>query len=164
MAEHYQYQFTDAEWSDCERQAQKVIDRAGDKHKSEHYTAALWDTTKHLVGAATELAAAKFLGVAPNWGEHTMDQPDLLNGVEVRGTAWATGHLIVHHNDKKRPFVFGTVDLTKHQVILRGWKHLDECRQEKYWRPKSTTVTIASFWIPQSDLNELTELKEMVSA
>ena len=85
-------------------------------------------------------------------------QDDDINGVQIRSTTWATGHLLTYETDNPGPYVLVTLNKVHNDLViatLRGWQWLDECNQLKWWR---TNCRRPAYWTPQSELHPMSTL------
>jgi hypothetical protein len=111
-----------------------------------------------LIGLMGEYAAALYFDIKYVFNtKYDAGRSDLLNGLEVRTTNYANGHLITHDTDKTALYILAIVNFKQSFVDLKGWLEIDKCRQPKYWRDKPQ-VRAASYWTPQSDLKPMLEL------
>jgi hypothetical protein len=81
---------------------------------------------------------------------------DDINGIQIRSTTHATGHLITYDRDKDAPYVLVTLDKVDNDFIigtLRGWAWLHETRHADRWQSKYD-----SYWTPQSALHPMDTL------
>jgi len=111
-----------------------------------------------LIGLMGEYVASLYFGIEFIFNtKYDAGRSDLLNGLEVRTTDYPNGHLITHDTDRLAIYILAIVNLQQAFVDLKGWLHIDECRQNKYWREKPQ-VRAESYWTPQSDLKPMLEL------
>lgn len=108
-------------------------------------------------GCLTEAAAAKALGIPyePYDGIDT-DIGDIGPGLQVRGTKYAKGCLLIHpkDNDDHRFIlvtgIYGVYD-------VRGWIHARDGKDEKFWRAVGNRPP--TFWVEQDALQPIETLK-----
>ena len=136
--------------------AQEINKRANANNYNDYILAPELDVD--LIGLMGEYAASLYFDIDFDFDAiYNVGRSDLINGFEVRSTTWLNGNLITYDKDKTACYILAVVDLKQSAVDLKGWLHIDECRQSKYWRDKPQ-VREASYWIPQSDLRPLDEL------
>ena len=112
----------------------------------------------NLIGLVSEYAASVYFNIDFDFDAiYNVGRSDLSNGHEVRSTTYQNGNLITYDRDKPACYILAVVDLEQSAVDLKGWLHINECRQPKYWRD-IPEVREASYWIPQRDLRPLHEL------
>ena len=112
----------------------------------------------NFMGLVSEYAAHLYFEIDFDWEMiYIVGHSDLANGHEVRSTTCPTGHLLTYDKDKLACYILAVVNLQQLSVDLKGWLHIDECRQLKYWRDKPQ-VREASYWTPQSDLKPMLQL------
>ncbi len=116
-----------------------------------------------LIGLMGEYAAAQYFNIDFVFNTlYDYERNDLSNGYEVRSTTWPNGNLIIYDDDKPACYILAIVNLDESSVDLKGWLHIIECRQKKYWRDKPQ-VRQASYWVSQSDLRPLAQLRSDLS-
>ena len=136
--------------------AQEINNRASANYYNDYILAPELDVD--LIGLMGEYAASLYFNIDFDFDAiYNVGRSDLINGFEVRSTTWPNGNLITYDKDKTACYILAVVDLKHSAVNLKGWLHIYECRQSKYWRDKPQ-VREASYWIPQSDLRPLNEL------
>lgn len=117
----------------------------------------------NLGGAIAEYAVAKYLDC--NWSQQpeNMRIHDVGGIVEVRSTPHADGSLRMHEADKdEAPYVLAlTYDLPK--VYLVGWMTGKVGKDKRFWADKWNNNRPA-FWVPQSELNDMAELRHKFDA
>jgi hypothetical protein len=112
----------------------------------------------NLLGLVSEYAASVYFNIDFDFDAiYSVGRSDLSNGHEVRSTTHQNGNLITYDRDKPACYILAVVDLEQSAVDLKGWLHINECRQPKYWRD-IPEVREASYWTPQRDLRPLHEL------
>jgi hypothetical protein len=114
---------------------------------------------RHIEGAMSELAVAKYLGIG--WTAHhgRTDQADLTIGstlVEVRSTWRPNGRLILHPEDKSDAVFVLAIGMNG-RYKLAGWMLASDAKTPKYWGDKANNGRPA-YWIPQGDLYRMKDL------
>lgn len=107
-------------------------------------------------GTLTEGAAALALGLPyePCVGELDTVDGDIGPGLQVRGTKYAKGSLLVHDSDHdEHRFILVTGIYGVYDV--RGWIYAKEGKQKKYWKVYKER---GAYWVPQSALRPLDTL------
>jgi len=134
--------------------------RRGAKHRH-NWKGQLTGIVMHKQGCRTELATALALKLkwnifARNINAHT---PDVGENIQVRGTNWRDGHLLMHPSDcDDHIFVLGISEDSAPQVVdLVGYIGGVEGKQKKYWGDKFHKGRPA-FCVPQSDLRPFEDL------
>ncbi len=162
----YLIELTDDEMVAC-RSCAKSRDESAIKYQQRTDLTASPETPfKTLVGVMSELAVHKHFGVPYTYPfEYQKDRSDLSNGIEVKGTLYRAGHLILNaHNNQTAPFVSTICNIGEQTVLLNGWRDAVDCRLDKYWRaPNDGKIPVCkreSWWIPQSDLHDMKSLRE----
>lgn len=114
-------------------------------------TDAGWEA--HCNGAIAEYVVAKALGVTwmPVIGHLDTDDGDV-EGLQVRSTAYAGGHLILKEKDPEGLYVLVVLDLRSQSASIRGWVDALEARDVLYWR-NGTAGRAGGYWVPQSALH-----------
>ena len=105
-----------------------------------------------IVGAAGELAVARFLGIDQELGINTFHTvPDVGGNIEVRTTTREDGRLVVRNNDSpSRLYVLVTG--TPPEMVIRGAiMGADARRPEWLWNPHNN---VPSWFVPQSALEK----------
>lgn len=127
--------------------------KKGKRHRYGTDNADSW--TKHIEGACAEMALAKHLGLfwSGNVGDH--DAPDVA-GFQVRQTAYATGHLMLHPDDKDHE-IFVLATGTAPKFVLRGWLLAGDGKHEQHWRDP-TKQNKPAYFVPQNLLHGMTSL------
>ncbi len=114
-----------------------------------------------MEGCFAELAAALALGLI--WpGEHdTPDYPgDLIDGLQVRGTTYKSGKLILHPSDRDdHTFVLVCGKCPTYNVV--GWIAAEDGKDEQYWCDPTGRGRHAYF-VPQNVLRPMYELKDQL--
>ena len=117
--------------------------------------------SEELVGAAGEMAVAKWRGKFFLPHLNTFHKVADCGGVEVRSTSHASGHLILRDNDPAdRRYVLAIVG--RDGVTLAGWIQGREGRQPE-WRRASRTSDRPAWWVPQESLMAMDSLLERAS-
>jgi len=136
--------------------AQEINNRAHANHYNDYILAP--ELNVDLIGLIGEYAASLYFNIEFDFDAiYKVGRSDLSNGFEVRSTTWPNGNLITYDRDKLACYILAVVNLEQSSVDLKGWLHIDECRQPKYWRD-IPQVREASYWIPQRNLRPLEEL------
>ena len=107
-------------------------------------------------GVLTEGAAAMALGVPyePVVGELDSLWGDIASGIQVRGTRYPKGSLLIHDSDQDDHAyilvtgIYGIYD-------IRGWIWAKEGKKKKYWKVYKDR---GSYWVPQSALRPMNTL------
>jgi hypothetical protein len=102
---------------------------------------------RHIEGALSECALAKYLGVY--WNKRPHNEPDV-GDVDVRATHYLNGKLRIDLKDKDDKKYYLLTGLNG-EYIIRGWLYGSDGKQEKYWTTLDPDRP-PCFWIPQSDL------------
>jgi len=108
-------------------------------------------------GVLAEAAAAKALGLAyePTVGELDTFLGDIAPGLQVRGTRYSAGSLLVHDKDQDTDKfilvtgVYGVYD-------IRGWVFAKEGKLKKLWKEYKGR---GAYWVPQSRLRPMDTLE-----
>lgn len=107
-------------------------------------------------GLLTEAAAAKALGLpySPTVGELDTHKGDIGPGLQVRGTKYSSGNLLVHDRDPDDDYfilvtgVYGVYD-------IRGWIQAKHAKQPELWKVYKGR---GAFWVPQGMLQPMSKL------
>lgn len=113
--------------------------------------------TKHIEGAAGEMAVAKYLNVYWNPSINTFKAPDV-GGYQVRtNTSRRLDDLILRPGDYKEDDIYISVLSFVPQFILCGWiKGIDGKRDQ--WLRDGSPGRPQAFFVPRSSLNALEAL------
>jgi hypothetical protein len=103
---------------------------------------------RHIEGALSECALAKYLGVY--WNKRPHNEPDV-GDVDVRATHYLNGKLRIDLKDKDDKKYYLLTGLNG-EYIIRGWMYGRDGKNQKYWTTLDPDRP-PCFWIPQSDLN-----------
>lgn len=103
---------------------------------------------RHIEGALTECAMAKYLNVY--WSKQSWPHPDVGN-VEVRGTHYEQGHLRIDPKDPDNRKFYLLTGLNG-TYIIRGWIFAKDAKQDKYLKTFDKERG-STYFVPQSDLN-----------
>ena len=166
----YLIELTDDEMVACRACAKARDENAIKYQQRTDLTASPETPFKTLVVVMSELAVHKHFDVPYTYPfEYQKDRPYLSKGIEVKGTLYRAGHLILNaHNDQVAPFVSTVCNLGEQSVLLNGWRDAVDCRIDKYWRApndgKVPACKMKSWWIPQTDLHDMATLKERLAA
>ena len=122
----------------------------------------------HILGFKCEVAAAKALNTEAPENVFTKEQfynrrqiYDLTNNIEVRGTEYFTGKLIIRPEDKdKAPFVLVIRNPSNNEYTVCGWIYGHEGKQEKYVGAGQYGAKL--FFVPQGNLRPIEDLKQIV--
>ena len=148
---------------DCAKKFRKDVEK-NNRRQPGYVATAIEDYDSALNGVMSELAASKWFGIEYKYDfTYDRDRPDLINGVEVKSTRVITGHLIVESVDKFAPQILAIVHFDSNVVVLRGWRDLTDCLQQKYYR-EPPEVRQASYWVPQIDLCDMQSLKTKLAS
>ncbi len=107
-------------------------------------------------GLLTEYAAAKALGLTyvPVVGELDSHIGDIGPGLQVRGTKYSSGSLLVHHSDDDdHAFILVTGIYGVYDI--RGWILAREGKHDRLWKEYKGR---GAFWVPQSMLKPMKDL------
>ena len=107
-------------------------------------------------GVLTEGAAALALGVPykPVVGELDSLWGDIAEGIQVRGTKYATGSLLIHDRDQDdHAFILVTGIYGIYDI--RGWIWGKEGKKKKYWKVHKGR---GAYWVPQESLRPIDTL------
>ena len=111
------------------------------------------------LGVASEVAAAKALGIFYNGNLHTpLEKGDLASNIEVRATKHRDGYLTLRKGDldtSKFILVIANDELTEFRIA--GWILGILGKKEQYYRLQGSTIE--TFNVPQSKLQPIEELK-----
>ena len=102
---------------------------------------------RHIEGALTECAMAKYLNVY--WSKQSWPHPDVGN-IDVRSTHWEHGYLRIEpkdDNDRKFYLLTGL----NGTYTMRGWIYGETAKQEKYLKTYDKEREM-KYFVPQSDL------------
>ena len=102
---------------------------------------------RHIEGALTECAMAKYLNVY--WSKQSWPHPDVGN-IDVRSTHWEHGDLRIEpkdDNDRKFYLLTGL----NGTYTMRGWIYGETAKQEKYLKTYDKEREM-KYFVPQSDL------------
>ena len=111
-------------------------------------------------GVLTEYAAAKALGVSyhPVTDRSDTELGDIAPGLQVRGTKYPNGNLIMHKTDVDE-HVFILVTGVYGRYDVRGWIQAKEGKKQKYWRGNPANTRPPCFWVPQDALKPIDTLR-----
>lgn len=113
----------------------------------------------HVDGALCECAVAKGLDIYWNGSIGTFSAPDV-GHLQVRGTHWSSGSLILHKSDSDTE-IFILVTGANGKYVLRGWLYGIAAKNKKYWDDPRKEDRYAYF-VPQHDLEPIDKLKRLV--
>lgn len=101
-------------------------------------------------GVLTEAAAAKALGVPydPVVGSLDTDKGDIAPGIQVRGTKYPKGSLLVHDSDRDRD-IFILVTGRYGVYDIRGWIRAEYGKLPNLWK---TYKGRGAYWVGQEFL------------
>jgi hypothetical protein len=122
----------------------------------------------HILGFKCEIAASKALDTEAKENVFTKEDWynkcqifDLTNNVEIRGTEYFTGRLIVKPEDKdKAPFVLVIRNPASNEYLVRGWMYGFEAKQDKFLLTTKNGASL--FFVPQGNLRPISELKQKI--
>ncbi len=108
----------------------------------------------------TEHAAANALNLPyePVVGRLDTEEGDIGPGLQVRGTKYNTGSLLVHDSDADLDAfilvtgIYGVYD-------IRGWILAKSAKQQRFWK---TYKGRGAYWIPQHELHTMSSLALIV--
>ena len=126
-------------------------------HASTYKRTWLTRLQEEVIGCLVELAMGKLLGLylIPEIGTYH-HKPDCLHDIELRGTAYQDGKLIVRDNDASdRRYVLATV--TGELVHFCGWCYGYEAKQAKYL--DNPNGYRDAWMVPQDDLRPFGSLE-----
>ena len=112
-----------------------------------------WDAD--ITGAAGEYVIAQYrrldwaLDFPANLSEHTADVGD---GIGVRSTHHANGHLILYPDDNDS-HLFYCVTVVGLSWRIAGWMLASEGKRDDFWRERGPGVRSPSWWVPQRYLH-----------
>jgi len=106
-------------------------------------------------GAAAEMAVAKGLNrFMPFIINTSTAKDDDLNGIHVRSTPYAQGHLLIYKDDfDEKPYVLAVGAIPRFN--LKGFCLGKDGKQQKYFRQ---TLDGNAFWVPQDQLKSIERL------
>jgi len=125
-------QLEDIEWKNHEKMGEKME--------------LAWQ--RHLEGALSECAVAKYLGVY--WNKRPHNFPDV-GKVDVRTTHWMSGCLRIDPKDRDDKKFYLTTGLNG-TYIVRGWLYGRDGKKQEYWGTKDPSRP-PCYWVPQDKLN-----------
>lgn len=110
-----------------------------------------------IEGVMTEYAAAKALSLPyePTVGRLDTDEGDIGTDLQVRGTKYGSGSLLVHKTDHDH-HIFILVTGIYGNYHVRGWIRAAEGKLDALWKDYKGR---GAFWVPQSALHPLSELE-----
>jgi hypothetical protein len=114
-------------------------------------------------GVLTEYAAAKALGFPylPVTDRRDTELGDIAPGIQVRGTKYPSGNLLLHKEDlDDHIFILVTGKYGRYHV--RGWLYAREGKRKKFWRGTPANDRPPCFWVPQSHLNPIQSFPGML--
>ena len=103
---------------------------------------------RHIEGALTECAMAKYLNVY--WSKQTWPNPDV-GDIDVRSTHWEHGDLRIEPKDPDNRKFYLLTGLNG-TYIIRGWMYAITAKQDKYLKTYDKEREM-KYFVPQSDLN-----------
>ena len=103
---------------------------------------------RHIEGALTECAMAKYLNVY--WSKKSWPHPDV-GEIEVRSTYWEFGDLRVDPKDPDHRKFYLLTGLNGDYTI-RGWIYAKDAKQDKYLKTYDKEREM-KYFVPQIDLN-----------
>jgi hypothetical protein len=110
-----------------------------------------------IEGVMTEMAAAKALGLpyTPVVGSLDTEDGDIGPGLQVRGTRYNSGSLLIHASDiDDHKFILVTGVAPTYDV--RGWIHARDGKVDKLWKVYKNR---GAYWVGQEWLKPISELK-----
>ena len=108
----------------------------------------------HIHGALGEMAFAKWRNQYWNGNLGNFKAADV-GRVQIRTTPYATGHLLLHPDDRDSdPFILVTCHAMP-RFRLRGWLWAREGKLKEHWRVWKGNKRYA-FWVPQPMLRPMT--------
>lgn len=140
----------------CLRQIESIVKGLPDKHGFE---GSGWNI--HIEGAAGEIAAAKALGIYWGGSVNTFRSQNDIGKFEVRTATQSNYRLIVREQDKDSN-VYILVTGSAPSFDVRGWVYGKEAKVHKYLN--APVGRPAAYFVPQSDLRSIDELRLMLSA
>lgn len=84
------------------------------------------------------------------------NEADVGDNIEVRWTPYSNGHLKIRSNDRHDDFA---VSVHTYNFVIQGWMPVSICKEEKYRYNHEY-----NWWIPQSELRPIDELKGILNA
>lgn len=117
-----------------------------------------------IFGAVAEWIVAKWLKLPwKSFFENPSEAHGDVGGCEVRYTHYWNGHLRGNDHDKPdAPYILVVGEYPNFRIV--GWAYGREVHQEKYFGSKQADGERPAYWMPQSDLRPLGDLKAMVDA
>lgn len=113
------------------------------------------DWATDIDGAHAEQALSKYLGIYWFPGINTFKAPDLINGLQVRSTNHANGHLIIRPNDDDyQTFVLVVCQTPIYRLM--GSLMAIEAKTAEYFH-KGEVGEADCWWVPQGALGDLPE-------
>jgi len=109
----------------------------------------------HIEGAAAEKAFAKLTNCYWSESVGTFKSGGDVGAIQVRSTKHLRGHLIVYADDNPDAIFVLMVGEAPHHHFAGGMRGA-HAKQEKYLNANG------SYWVPQSDLRSLEELRKQV--
>lgn len=114
----------------------------------------------HTIGAIAEYAVAKLLKL--HWNAYLEDlnkggrnPPDVGTDIQVRGTRYQRGRLIVHDSDSSdERFILAIVD--GHRVRLAGWIQGSDAKNKRFWCDPASNNRPAYF-VPAANLKSMAD-------
>jgi hypothetical protein len=103
---------------------------------------------RHIEGALTECAMAKYLNVY--WSKQVWPNPDV-GDIDVRSTHWEHGDLRIEPKDPNNRKFYLLTGLNG-TYIIRGWIYAKDAKQDKYLKTYDKERE-KKYFVPQSDLN-----------
>lgn len=138
----------------CLRQIESMAKGLQDKHGFEGPG---WNI--HIEGAAGEIAVAKALGIYWGGSVNSFRTENDVGKFEVR-TASKNGYkLIVREQDKDSNIYILVTGSAPHFEVV-GWMYGGDAKQKKY--ENAPNGRAAAYFVPQSDLRAIDELKELM--
>lgn len=105
---------------------------------------------RHIEGALTECAMAKYLNVY--WNKARWDQPDV-GEIDVRASSKPDGELIIRPNDNPKKKYYLLIGING-KYEIKGWLYGEQAMQTQFWTAKDTGRPPAWF-VPQEYLTSL---------
>jgi len=103
---------------------------------------------RHIEGALTECAMAKYLNVY--WSKQAWPNPDVGN-IDVRSTHWEFADLRIEPKDPDNRKFYLLTGLNGTYTI-RGWIYAKDAKQDKYLKTYDKEREM-KYFVPQTDLN-----------
>ena len=105
---------------------------------------------RHIEGALTECAMAKYLNVY--WNKARWDEPDV-GDIDVRASSKPDGGLIIRRNDNPNKKYYLLIGVNG-EYEIKGWLYGKDAMKDQFWTSKDTGRPPAWF-VPQEYLTSV---------